>query len=328
MGLQSFRGVSPIDWGEWLFAAVKPAGKVFVWVLVLCALWGTDSVAEPVFRTVAGNEAVHGSRVLRTLVDQWLVVDLQADDQAYLWDVSIRAQEAGTRLVLGMSSEFIFAAAIRGQASTEAGDLEAGDVLLMRHLGTTAPRLHVFAAHEFAQTLRDSGRGDLANDLDGVIRGQKPKRFWGILRPTNLNIGSPMSRDVEALRQSYTTPTLVRLKRSVDDIHELPELVVFTFLQSANANDPQTIAALLDPTPFRSSAQEGRLEDDRRAIALRVLDQEWASGIALGSIKATPDPMRFVFLAQGRPYQIHLTVFDGGVFVQRVEPITAASSTP
>ncbi|WP_221435338.1 hypothetical protein [Algisphaera agarilytica] len=291
-------------------------------------LIANPSSAAPSFHTVKDNQWVHGSHVLRTLVDQWLVVDLQNEDKAYLWDVSITAEQDQTRIVLGMSSEFIFAAVLKGQANCEAGVLESGDVLLLRHLGTTPPGKNVFAAREFAQTLRDAGRSDLATDLDRTIKVQKQKRFWGVLRPTNLNVGSPMNDDVEALRQSYTTPTLVRLKRSVDDIHELPELVAFTFLQAANANNAETIAALLDPTPFRSSAKEGRLEEDRRAIATRVLEQNWASGIALGSIKATPDPMRFVFLAGNKPYQIHLTVFDGGVFVQRIEPITAATPTP
>ncbi|MEM9420449.1 MAG: hypothetical protein AAGA25_15575 [Planctomycetota bacterium] len=299
------------------------------WALSLGLLLATAPLtAAPSFQTVKGNQSVHGSQVLRTLVDQWLVVDLQAQDKAHLWDVSLTAEQDQTRLILGMSSEFIFAAVLKGQATSTSGDLEAGDVLLMRHLGATEPSIQVFAAREFAQTLGNAGRSDLAADLDLAIKVQKQKRFWGLLRPTNLNVGSPMSDDVEALRQSYTTPTLVRLKRSVDDVHELPELVAFTFLQAANGNDVETIAALLDPTPFRSSAQQGRLEDDRRAIANRVIDQDWANGIALGSIKATPDPLRFVFLARNTPYQIHLTVFDGSVFVQRVEPITATTSTP
>lgn len=230
---------------------------------------------------------------------------------------------------MGLNSEFIFAAVISGRLKSEAGEMKPGQVLLLRHMAGTAARRQIFSAQELAQKFRELGRDDLAEALSDVVEQQRVKRFWGLLRPTNISIGTPVRPELESVREVYAThPAMIRVKRSVDEVEALPAAVATAFLDASRLGDTETMAALLNPAAFRDSAREERLQVDRRTIARTLIEQDWARQFAPQTLTATPDPMRFVFVAGSTPYHIHLATFDHCVFVDRIAPITADTFAP
>ena len=294
-------------------------------IAVACAFGWVEATAEPMATTLAGVRLPAAS-VPDAAAAGWVLVDFDQGETLSAWDQRLVAEQPGT-LLCGTSSEFIFFAVLDGsfEARLPRGSraLKAGRLLLLRHLAAGEPRVQHFAAAELAGLLREQGKAVVAADMEPLVARQKTRRFWGLLRPTVLDVARPTADASEQLRREYlNSPTVLGVKRASSDGASLTRGVAETFLSAARSGDAEAVAELLSPAPFRESAKAGRFQEDRLRIAERLLDQPWvqAGGPLQDADGDAAETGAFRFDAGGRPWRMQLEVFDGGVYVKSVEP--------
>jgi hypothetical protein len=173
-------------------------------------------------------------------------------------------------------------------------------------------------------TLEQAGRPDLAEGLDTLAARQQRKIAWGFLRPTKLNIASPLRPGPESLRKSYLNqPEILSARRASDGPDDLSARVARTFLSSLAKADAAMAANLISPRSFEEAVQNGVLQPARQSFARDLLKQPWARKIDVESVKPSEFmPLAFEFSAGEERFEVQLEPFDATLFVKSVLPLT------
>lgn len=258
----------------------------------------------------------------KAMLEDWVVGALPADMRLRLWENIFRA-DGDARLLMGVSSEFVYLAVLSGGlvAETDAGDLQidAGEAAVRRHLGGSRIRAHAFSARDLAARFDADGREKLAAALAPAVERQKRLRFWGMLRDADVNLGAPAEPGVEALRRSYLlTPPILSAKSEVATLEALPAQIAQDFLTYARDGDWRAMGALLSPSPFLEAARNNRFNQARGAFARTLLQQDWTKG-PHSALTPGDTEWRFRFEAADGAYEIAMEPFDSGIFVSSVE---------
>lgn len=256
----------------------------------------------------------------RQLAKSWIVARLDSGAKIVLWDVSLQAREESA-VLCGASSSFIFSAVLKGRLAFN-DQLTAGEgrTFVWQHTGSSALQVFEFSARDLARSFGNSGRHDLADLLKPAARKQDRLRFWGVLRPTSLNVSMPTNPTLENLRKSYLTqPEVVAARRSATIIGELADNVAKGFLASVIKRDADAVGQFVTPAFFREAAKAGRLQEARREFALMLLDQPWVKSVDPQSLRQTDDTLIYLFQSGGKLFAMELEVFDASVFVSAIE---------
>ena len=268
--------------------------------------------------------AVSAASLDRALIDGWVVAELDRGQSMRLWDVGVEAVEPAV-VLWGLSSEFLYAAVVSGMIRTPGGDVaEAADAVVWGHMGSSAARVQPYSTRDLRAALRDQGRDEWVQALEPAHRRQERRRFWGLVRPTALNVSVPLRPEVESVRRLYLLdPAVVGTKRASASAQELSRRVAETFLTALRDGDTARAAALLDPGPFEDPAQRGRFAETRAAYVASLAEQPWVAGIDPASLEPADEPRRFVFRSGDEDWALETVVFDTGMFVGSVRKTEA-----
>jgi len=261
----------------------------------------------------------------------WVVVHLGEGEEVSIWGSNLLAQEQ-TNALVGVSSEFLFVAVLDGKLSLASikRSVGPGQTIIRRHLGNDQIKVHAYSAERLQRTFVRDGRQDLAKFLAPAVKHQADLRFWGLLRETNVNIGSPTRDSVERMRRQYLTPpAMLQTKQQAASVQQLPAAVARSFIVAIEQEDATSAAALLDPAPFEASVKTGQLRQSREGFIRSQLGKPWTRQIDVDSIEPVPGkPMNFTFDANQSRYLLELRVFDASLFVSSVKPFVEQAPKP
>lgn len=296
---------------------------------MVSATLGIEFLTQPsVFALSAyqylSSEAITPEIIEKRSTKDWVIVDLNESEAFRFWGLDILSQSKSTILV-GVSSDFIFVATIYGDAQISSNktsfSVEAGQVAIQQHFSTGGVRIETFSAHDLKTAFEKDAKSLLVKAINPVVKKQKKSRFWGTLRGTNANIGTPTRSDIEALRRTYlVNSTIISIKRKVKNVRDLPEEVAKTFILAAKKRDVQVVADLLDPSSFRDAAKEGKFIKERTAFAEKIINQKWVDKINSPIVfEKTNNPLQLVFNLKSDSFVVQLAIFDTGVFVTSID---------
>ena len=222
----------------------------------------------------------------------------------------------------GVSSEFVFVAVLSGRLTGREQEVGPGEAAVWGHLGAQEPRVQPYSVRDLSAALAEAERNDLAELLEPARRKQERQRFWGLIRPTALNVATPLRPEVESVRRSYLTdPTVIGVKRAAQSPDDLPRRVAERFLRALWGGEAEEVAALLDPEPFEQAARQGTFTEARQRYAEQIVDAAWARRIVPGSLRETDEPLAFRFRSGEQNFDLQTAFFDNAIFVTAVREI-------
>jgi hypothetical protein len=295
--------------------------------LLLGVTLSLSAQAGVTLEQVTGKSPVSPEALAKTVAQQWVLASADGEGgSVQLWDAEIKFFGEG-KVIIGSSSEQIFAAVVSGVCSVESGGtwvngLAAGRIAFWGHDGRSKPQKGFYDALVLQESLAKAERTELADGLNGAVVSQRKKLAWGFLRTTKLNLASPLSPEVETLRRSYLNqPEVIDSRRTAPAAAKLPAEVAARFLKHLQAGTASEASHLISPRLFEVAATQGKLEEARTDFTKELLSQDWPKKADPASLKMDPDqPLMGEFTAGGETYVIHLEPFDAGVFVKSVIP--------
>ena len=303
-----------------------PLGRCVLGVF-LGAAFSLSAQAGVTMEQVVGKSSVSAEALAKTVAQQWVLASADGEGGSIqLWDAEIKFFGEG-KIIIGSSSEQIFAAVVSGVCSVESGGtwvngLATGRLAFWGHDGRNRPQKGYYDALVLQESLTKAGRAELVEGLNGAAASQRKKLAWGFLRSTKLNLASPLSPEVETLRRSYLNqPEVIASRRTASAQAQLPAEVARNFLKHLQAGTASEASHLISPRLFEAAATQGKLETARADFTKELLSQDWPKQTDPASLKMDPDqPLMGEFTAGGETYVIHLEPFDAGVFVKSVIP--------
>jgi len=306
---------------------------IFLFVVAAAAVSnapGIDSKPVALCSTAAGvrierfedGQSITTDELGRQLAESWIVARLDSGGKIVLWDISLRACE-DSAVLCGVSSSFIFSAVLKGRvAFNDQLTASGGQTFVWQHAGPASLQVFDFSARDLARSFARGSRDDLTELLNPVVRSQNRKRFWGLLRPTGVNIAMPTNPLVENLRKSYLTqPEVIAAKRSATRLGDLADNIAREFLTALIKPDADAVGQLITPAFFREAAKAGRLQEARRGFASGLLSQQWAKSVEPGSLRQTEDTLVYLFQAGAKPFRMEMEIFDSSLFVAAIEEV-------
>lgn len=253
-------------------------------------------------------------------------IEFEAGDQSgeiVLWDIRI-STDAGSRLLLGANSVYIFALTLSGESRSGGAKAPAGKILVWNHYGTRdgLPQAYTFSAVHLNDVFAANGLdGDPA--LADLAGKQRRKQFWGLLRPTGFNVATPVSPDLEAVREDYqTNPVIIGIKRNSRRESDYARQTVTAFAEALKAGDARTVALLMSPSLFIEGASATRekelLTDARLAFAKTLVAGGGYGRLETGSVKKIATD-QYSVPGGGQTHRITLEAFDDGLYVTQLK---------
>jgi hypothetical protein len=302
-------------------------------VAMLGLLLALSCPAAVVFQSYESRTPVPADQLTREALQSWVVA--LADEgggETALWDLQIDFTP-GSRVLAGTSSELLFLAVIEGavavtstNAAVKGGPLVAGpgDAVYAGHDAGSGLRRAPFSAERLLATLEQAGRSDLAGGLDVIASRQQRRMAWGLLRPTRLNIASPLRAGPENLRKSYLNqPEILSLRRASTTPADLAQAVASQFVSGLAKADASIVGHLISPRSFDEAVKNNALQAARQGFARELLRQPWVKGVDPASVKPSEFlPLAYEFSAGGERYEVHLEPFDATYFVKSVLPLS------
>jgi hypothetical protein len=237
----------------------NPLGK-FAFTLLLGALLPLSVPAGVTLEQVSGKSPVSPEALPKTVAQQWVLASADGEGGSILlWDAEIKFFGEG-KVIIGSSSEQIFAAVVAGVCSVESGGtwvngLATGRIAHWGHDGRSRPRKGYYDALVLQESLVKAERAELADGLIGAVASQRKKLAWGFLRSTKLNLASPLSPEVETLRRSYLNqPEVIESRRTASAQAKLPAEVAARFLRHLQAGTASEASHLISPRLFEAAA--------------------------------------------------------------------------
>jgi hypothetical protein len=245
------------------------------------------------------------------------LVKLAAGEETDAWGTVVKAGRPSV-LLLSLSSEFTTIAVLDGEVSQGKLKGSAGDALVTPVDGKTT-RLLTFDARRLVATLPPEWLADAKAPLDAVAARQAKQRFWGLVRPVNLNASAPVSPAMEAVRASYLgNDAITSLRREAQgNPQTLAVLTAKRFAAALAARDAATVATLIDPKPFTESGAGAEVWQSARGAFASKLVTDAALTRAMASEPAAVAGDQTAFDAGG--YRIRIVPRDRAMFVTAVE---------
>ncbi len=191
--------------------------------------------------------------------------------------------------IVGYANEIAYIAVIEGAASDGNKKAKAGQMLLFRPYGAQSA-VERFDAIRLSDQWSEATRAAAPTayaSLAGVKSRQQKGVWFGRLGQTNYNVAASGSAKHEKATRRLMGATAVREIRfsGASDPMAVEKLVADSFLGALKSGDAETVAALLDPTPFGGRALAGGA-DEARLMAARTLiaSRNWSE--VAGSLSA------------------------------------------
>ncbi len=300
-----------------------------IFSILACLIFCTFNVchAEIEFAGFSDNEPVQPDSLDKIAVQEWLVI--KSTDQA---------EEAETITVLdrkitlcpqtvaiaGTTSELMFIVVLQGKVvSEDKHKAKAGQLLAWTFFGKSEAATFTYDASKFESNFEFSSWDNGKDLLKAVIRKQKKKSFWGLLRPTSVNLGKPYNSEYEAGRQRFLLiPELVRVKIASTDSREYQLRTGHAFLNALAQGDVDTVAALLNPLMFTKDKRTPLSYDewmvDRRRFAQKLVKMDWKFE-EIPELTAIDDSNALEFIHQGESFKLTFTVYHDTLFVTSID---------
>ena len=182
-------------------------------------------------------------------------------DQAYGSALNGSARYAGQALsfenasaLLGMSSDVAYFLVLDGRVMVGGKKAKRGRVIVLQPYGVK-PEIKRFDAARLLSSLDDTAINNapkLKSQLQKIAGKQGTQKWWGYVRPTNVNLNAPKGTEIEEAKRQLTSNDTMRDLRFSDATDETAaaKSVVETFLKALRSGDSAAVSALLDPTQF------------------------------------------------------------------------------
>jgi len=235
----------------------------------LVLLLSAFAPAAPKVTVVNDGRDLEPSALPLELSRSWVEVDFAAGEQLKVFDLTLEAPEAA-KVIVGVSSEYLFAACASGRVAVDGRTVEPGEVIVWKHDAEYRPAVRRFSARDFESVLRDKGRTEVADAVKVVARAQKSERFWGTLRASSVNVGVPLKPAAERLRRGYLVqPAILEIRRGASE--PVADATARAAARAIAAQDAEALAPLLTPAFFRDASKLGQFDPARLAMAKLVL---------------------------------------------------------
>lgn len=275
---------------------------------------------SPTFETLNDRKPVMAGEIDRALASEWIVATLPESNQFPMWGQPVIA-DAGSTLVLGCSSEYQFVLVLSGKAKRGTLSADAGHVVFWPAGAGAKPRVMEYSGRDFQRSMRDSGRADLAAKLDEFTSSQDTRRWWGLVKPMNVNIGAPVRVAVDQARKSYLMqPEAIRVRHDSKNTEDIPRATASAMFNRLRSGESKEVAQLLSPELFLEPAKRNELARAREAVATNIVGQPWTKQIDEASFRGTSDPYKYMFSSGKRVFVMTLKPFDQMVYVTSIRP--------
>lgn len=228
---------------------------------------------------------------------------LQTGDQFVLEAFSGALAFAGTQLdldnfsgVLGYASASAYVVAIEGSARIGNAAASRGRMLLITPHGQdiVTERFDAQRLHDALSGSPRSAEFDaMLTSLANLASGQATSIYIGRLTQTNFNVATLGSAEAEQARRSILGDEAVRNIRfsSLRDSVAIEAALARTFAEALRAQDTETIASLLDPTPFGGTDLRGGASVARTVAARRLIEaNNWSETLNAASMEPQGEP--------------------------------------
>lgn len=219
--------------------------------------------------------------------------------------------------IVGYSNELAYLVVLDGTASLGSYAAGAGQMLILRPYGASAS-VEQFDAIRLSKQWSD-GAKDAAPaayaSLERIKGGQELGVWFGRLGQTSYNVAASGSARYEKATRTLMGNEAVRDIRfsGASDPMAVEQMVATNFFNALKAGDAQTVAALMDPTPFGGPSLAGGA-DDARVMAARALiaSRNWAQ------VASTASPHLSDGAWRAGEASLQLRSIDDFVFVSRI----------
>lgn len=159
-------------------------------------------------------------------------------------------------LVVGTSADFLYVAVVQGTIDVGSIKLDAGRALFWPTGGPW--QFAYFDAAVLRDSLSQSLPVNMLTALASLEETQETQKFWGLLTDVGLNLQASTPVGLEVARRAYLSqPAVATIRFSPGTEEEREEAVAAAFVSALRNRDTTTIAALLQPFPFISDADNG-----------------------------------------------------------------------
>lgn len=249
------------------------------------------------------------------ITESWNVLALRDGMAVSFWDMGIRA-DGDAVVLIGASSEFVFAAVLSGAARADDDAVMAGEMAFWPIVGGGAT-VSPFVATRLQANLRSAGRDDLAGLLEPVREKQERLIYWGLLEETGVSVAMPVAPTLEQVRRDYRRrAALIAAHRGGGDAPATSRRVASSFASALRAGDAPAVATHLDPRMFsidnNPAASPGWMEL-RERFAREITDDAVAGSAQ--TIGDTGQPGVYSIDIAGKRHRLTTTLFDGVIFV-------------
>jgi len=239
--------------------------------------------------TVLAIGAVSGSAAQVSTTPDVEIQAISAGEQIPISDYSGSFEFSGHQIefsnfsgVLGRSSDIAYIIVADGSAQKANEDATAGRVLMLPPYGGQAD-VQRFDAKRFLQSWPAEKQDELGSvhaALKDVAKDQRWLVFFGRYESTEFNLAAPGSAKQELARRSLVGGDVISDIRfsAAGDPAALEKMIVERFVSALSSGDADTVAMLMDPTPFGRSDLRGGADGARRLTAQRlVASQDWSN---------------------------------------------------
>lgn len=219
--------------------------------------------------------------------------------------------------IVGYSNELAYVVTLDGSSAIDGDVASPGHMLIIRPYGAPVS-VEPFDAIRLSGKWSDAARlaAPQAYAALGRIReGQELGVWFGRLGQTSFNVAASGSARHEKSTRTLMGHEAVRDIRfsGASDPMAVEQLVATTFLDGLKAGDAQTVAALLDPTPFGGRGLGGGGDEARlMAAASLIASRNWTQVAGTGAPQLTGGAWRAGEAA------VQLRTIDDFVFVSRI----------
>lgn len=181
----------------------------------------------------------------------------------------------------GMASDMAYILVAKGTASIGSQKAKPGEVLILPPYGRRGSKQR-YDAKRFIQAWSEEAidaNRDVYARFQRVAKKQRMAMFFGRYESTSFNVAAPGSSSQELARRSVVGADVVTEIRfsGAREPSDIERTVVDKFTSALVAEDAQTVASLMDPTPFGGADLRGGADGARLLTAHQLISsQNWS----------------------------------------------------
>ncbi len=291
----------------------------FITLLIHFSMVCEASDIPATISTFPKGDVIPSSQILEAVCADWVEVSTNKASVVHLWDVALEI-DPESRVLIGANSVFFYALTLNGKTQVGNQKAPAGKIMVWSHYRDNGGKavIYTYSAQRLATVFGAKGFSEDPT-LTALAKSQKRKRFWGLLRPTGVNVAAPVETSIEESRVFYqTNPSMIGVKRASQKRADYPQNTVATFLDALANDDVVTVGALLSPTLFLEGASESQLEtlliQERQAFATHLINSGKYSKYKDATFEDIGES-KFTATSGNHSLVISLIQFDDGLFV-------------